>query len=405
MRVPNRAVLAALVLMAGLPAVAAAQQPSPDPAPAAAVDPAAPPAEAPAPAPDLEAAKEKARGLAAQAQALYEEGKYAEAADLFEQAQAAFAHPTNLFNAAKAHEKGAAYDKAAAAYRAYLDLYAKQNDGLKPSDAADVERTIEVLREKAFLALPEVTIDSDPSGADIYVGDPTKVLGQTPFVTHLPEGTHKVFLKKNGYQGFERDFVVRSREPLRLTFAMERIKNDGFLRVAVNVRKARIYVDGKVVAVSPIDEPLPVVAGRHQVLIDKDDYTQVLQTVDIRAGAVTDVKADIHLRKNPFSWRGGIGIASMIIGAGGLGAGFWLREMASKEFETTDNFKTYRTYAYVGYGVGAGLLALGTGLIIWEYTRKAVREEDLLATRPVLIPVASPGPDGRSVMVGAVARW
>jgi len=350
---------------------------------------------------DREAAQQKAReGMEA-----FDAGRFLDAARLFEEAQALFPHPSNLFNAAKAWEKAAEYQKAADAYRAYLDLYAAQNAGAAPPDGEDVLRTIEVMRQKAFLALPEVTIDSDPPGADIYVDDPERLLGQTPYTTHLPEGAHKVFLRKPGYQGFEREFLVRSREPLRLTFAMERIRNDGFLRVFVNIRKARIYVDGKVVAASPLEEPLRLEAGRHQVLVEKDDYTQHAAVVEIRAGAVTDIQAELVLARNPFSWRGGVGVASMILGAGGLGAGFWLRYEANKEFNTTDRFKTYRTWAYVGYGVGSGLLALGTGLIIWEYTRKAVRSEDLLGAGPSWTPFAMPGPEGRSAILGVSGSW
>ncbi|HOU53812.1 MAG TPA: PEGA domain-containing protein [Myxococcota bacterium] len=357
--------------------------------------------EPPAAAPDREVAQQKAR----QGMEAFEAGRFVEAARLFQEAQALFPHPSNLFNAAKAWEKAAEYQKAADAYRAYLDLFVAQNQGAEPPDAEDVRRTIDVMREKAFLALPEVTIDSDPQGADIYVDDPERLLGQTPFTTHLPEGTHKVFLRKPGYQGFEREFLVRSREPLRLTFALERIRNDGFLRVFVNIRKARIYVDGKVVAASPLEEPLRLEAGRHQVLVEKDDYTQKAEVVEIHAGAVTDVQAELVLVHNPFSWRGGVGVASMILGAGGLGAGFWLRYEANKEFNTTDRFKTYRTWAYVGYGVGSGLLALGTGLVIWEYTRKAVRPEDRLEARTTWAPFAIPGPEGRSAVVGVSGSW
>ncbi len=430
----RRAALAALVA-AMIPAAVLAQAPQPSdatppPAPVepAAVEPAPVPAEAPAPVPEATAPapvtkappvaedpKDQARAMAAQGQALYDEGKYVEAAAAFEKAQALFAHPSNLFNAAKAWEKAAEYEKAGATYKAYLDLYKAQNYGTDAPDAADVARTIEVLKEKAFLALPEVTIDSDPSGAEIYVNDPVKVLGTTPYQTHLPAGTHKVFLQKKGYQGFEREFVVRSRDALRLTFAMEKIKNDGFVRVKTNIRKARIYIDGKVVAVSPFTEPLPVEAGVHQVVVEKEDYTQESQAVTVRAGVVTDVKLDLKLANKSFSWRGGLGITSLILGGGCVGAGYWLQTMANKEYKGSDayfppkeasgDFKTYRKWSYVGYGVGGGLLAIGTALIIWEAVRSEVRSADLVKDDRLPIPMAGPTPGGGGVMVGASGTW
>jgi len=420
----RRAALAALV-GAMIPAAVLAQAPQPSdaPPPPAPVEPVpeatAAPAPAPVPAvmpeataipatevsPVAEDPKDQARAMAAQGQALYDEGKYVEAAGAFEKAQTLFAHPSNLFNAAKAWEKAAEYEKAGATYKAYLDLYKAQNYGADAPDAADVARTIEVLKEKAFLALPEVTIDSDPTGAEIYVNDPVKVLGTTPYQTHLPAGTHKVFLQKKGYQGFEREFVVRSRDALRLNFALEKIKNDGFVRVKTNIRKARIYIDGKVVAVSPFTEPLPVEAGVHQVVVEKEDYTQESQAVTIRAGTVTDVTLDLKLANKSFSWRGGLGITSLILGGGSIGAAYWLQTMANKEWNTSDDFKTYRKWSYVGYGVGGGLLAIGTALIIWEAARSEVRSADLVKDDRIPIPVAGPAPVGQGFVLGAVASW
>ena len=42
-----------------------------------------------------------------------------------------------------------------------------------------------------------------------------------------------------------------------------------------------------------------------------------------------------------------------------------MRSLAAKEFNDSDKYQTYKTWTYVGYGVGAGLAALGTGLLIW----------------------------------------
>jgi hypothetical protein len=66
---------------------------------------------------------------------------------------------------------------------------------------------------------------------------------------------------------------------------------------------------------------------------------------------------------------------------------------------------TYRKYEYVGFGVGSGLLALGIGLVIWEAVRAEVRPEDRITMERMPMPVAAPAPDGRGMVIGAVARW
>jgi hypothetical protein len=351
-------------------------------------------------------ARDRARALSEQGQALYEEGKYGEAAAKFAEAQAAFAHPNNLFNLAKAWEKAAEYQKAIDAYREFLDFYERQNGKAAP-EAADVERTIVVLKDKAFLAMPEVTIDSDPTGADIMVDDATKVLGQTPFVTHLPEGGHKVFLRKGGYQGFEKEFAVRSREPLRLTFALEKTRNEGGLKFQVNVRGARIHVDGKVVAATPFYETLPVEAGRHQVLIEKDRYTEVTRTVDVATGQTSEVAASLHVKSKEFSWRGYVGITSAVLGAATVAvAGTVLRGRANDEYTGTPTFEDFKKWTYVGYGVGSALVGIGVGLFIWEFARTDVYAEDLAEEPARSIPVVTGGVDGDGrAWVGATARF
>lgn len=355
---------------------------------------------------EQEEARARARTLSEMGQAAYDSGLFKDAAEAFLKANAHFAHPNNLFNAAKAYEMAAAYDEAVATYRAYLELYEEKN-GTPAPDLANLERTIEVLREKAFLALPEVTVDSDPPGADIYIDDPTKVLGQTPFTTHLPHGAHKVFLKKAGYQGYEKEFEIRSREPLRLTFAMEKIRNEGGLRFHVNIRKARIYVDGKVQAVTPYDDVLSVEAGQHQVVVEKDRYTEVSQLVMVETGQVHDVHATLHLKNPPFSWRGGLGITSMILGAGALGVSVgYLRTLpkSQRSFSGDTYFNTVKTWTYVGYGVGGALLAAGIGLTVWEFYREEVDSEDAISSGSSLPPIMV-GTDGDGFYLGASARF
>lgn len=349
--------------------------------------------------------RELARELAAEGQALYDEGRYLEAAAAFEQAQAAFPHFANLYNVAKAYEKAADYQKAAVAYRGYLDLHVAMAGAL-PGDADDVERTIAVMKDKAYLALPEVRIDSEPPAADVAIDDASRIVGQTPLTVHLPEGAYTVYVQKQGFQPFSKEFEVRSREPLLMKFALEKVRNDGHVRVSANIRKARIYLDGKVVAVTPYDEPLVVEAGMHQITVEKEDYTQIQQFVEVGTDQVVNVHADLYLTRKNFSWRGGVGIASLLLGGGSVGTGFWMRSLAAKEFSDSDKFKTYRTWSYVGYGVGAGLAALGTGLLIWEFTRSAVRSEDRISSkgrsnRPMLVG----GADGSTVWVGAAGTF
>ena len=392
------------------PPVVTDQAVSTDTEPVVAAEPASPePAEA-----DID----RARELAGEAGTLYENGQYAESIVRFNQALELYKHPVIWFNLAKAYEKLAEYEKAADAYRQYLTLHLEQT-GAPASDQSDTERTIEVLKEKAYLALPEVSIDSDPRGAEVYIDGADVLNGQTPMKIHLVEGTHSLVIKADGYQTVERDFEVRSREPARFMFSMVQVRNAGGILVTANVRGARIHVDGKVVGVTPMLQPFDAEPGRHQIMVEKDDYTEYSAVVEVNPNETIEVAVAIHLAKKSFSWRGSLGVTSMIIGAGMVGASAWGRYYINEGYKdkgmynvVPENaadappFDTYKSMVYAGYGVGAGLAAIGLGLLIWEIARKPleIRPEDRIEqVKPSISIVPAFGSD--SVGIGAVATF
>ncbi len=404
---------------AAVPADAAAGQDATavaEPSGVASETPSETPAETPTATEPTEADIDRARVLAGEAGTLYENGQYAESIVKFNQALDLYRHPVIWFNLAKAYEKLAEYEKAADAYRQYLTLHLEQT-GAPASDQADTERTIEILREKAYLALPEVSIDSDPRGAEVYIDGADVLNGQTPMKIHLVEGTHSLVIKADGYQTVQRDFEVRSREPARFMFSMVQEKNSGGIVVMANVRGARIHVDGKVVGATPMLQPFEVEPGRHHVMVEKDDYTDYSAVVEVGANETSEVSVSLHLAKKSFSWRGSLGITSLILGGGIVGASFWGRYYINEGYKDkgmynvvspnavdAQPFETYKSMVYAGYGVGAGLAALGLGLLIWEVVRKPIeiRPEDRIdQVKPSISIVPTFGSD--AVGIGAVA--
>jgi hypothetical protein len=59
-----------------------------------------------------------------------------------------------------------------------------------------------------------VAIASDPAGAEIYVDG--KFVGQTPSTIRLPSGTHRIEVKSQGKQNWQRDLEVLKDSELRL---------------------------------------------------------------------------------------------------------------------------------------------------------------------------------------------
>ncbi len=328
--------------------------------------------------------KAQARVFYQQGQQAYQSGDYAKAIKSFEKSYKLFSHPNILYNIAKAYEKLAKYHKAIEYYKKYLARY--QEFFFKPApEAADVKETIRVLKEKAYQALPEVTISSKPKGAAVYIDNPKAILGQTPFSTHLKAGTHTLWMKKRGYEPFKTAFIV-GKTNLQLEFSLQESRQFAFLTFKSNIPGAQIFVDGKVVGITPFNGKIPVKPGRHQVAFAKDGYNRVSQVVYLQTGHTKKVQASMFLLHPPFSWRGYTGITLMVLGAGAIAvSAFYFRDVANDYYPGTTYYNQFRNYTYIGYGAGGALLGAGTGLLIWEFTRRATSPT---ASRQPFMPVA-----------------
>ncbi|GMV41175.1 MAG: hypothetical protein AMXMBFR64_28910 [Myxococcales bacterium] len=322
-----------------------------------------------------------------QGKELFGAGRYVESAARFQRAFDLNPLSKYLYNLGYAWlNTGTEPQKALDAFDKFVPLCKEEGKGIC-ADQERVEKEMVRLKDLAYRALPLVTMQSDPAGATIYFmeegASQERIIGQTPFATNLAEGRYYLRLVLDGYEPFSAPFEVKRQGDLTLSFPLARIKNIGHLRVRTNVKGARIFLDGKPFGISPYEEVVDVEAGKHQIVVEKDAYTTFNEPVDVATGAEVDVSATIFLKDAPASWRAYVGWPTAVIGLLGVGAGITFWQLADKEFAGTPTFNDYELYQNLGYGLGGGLLAVGTGLIIWEYVRTDVASEDRIDIAPV----------------------
>ncbi len=181
-----------------------------------------------------------------------------------------------LFNIAKSYERLARYEEAIDFYKQYLDL-----DPNSP-DRADVEEQIRRLQKSIRERFQELSVSSNPPGADIYLDDRnTGLQGQTNFRFKTQPGPHTLYLDLNGYEPVKRDFVMPDDKPLALEFELKKLENVGYLTINVNVDGARIFIDGAIVGLSPYKQQKALTAGEHQVQIEARGYPRYTQAFTI----------------------------------------------------------------------------------------------------------------------------
>ena len=328
---------------------------------------------------DGEAVKAEAAAHYHEGRRLFDQELYEAAIERFRQAQELMPAPANLYNIAKSYERLGASSLCVDAFDSYLKAY-KEAQGRPAPDAVDVRNAIEKCRLGARIPL---SIESDPPGASIYLGDMTKLLGQTPYATTTDPGTYRLRLTLAGHVPFDRTLEVRPGEPLKVVFKLEKHRAIGTLAVRANVSGASIYIDGRNVGLTPFPDSIELDAGSHQITVDKDDYSAFSTRVVIATEKQTQVEATIFLTDAPSTWKGYLGYTTLSLGAAALGGGYFLGTHADTFFTGSPEFDEYAGYQKAAYGSGAGLAVLGIVLAVVEVLDdRAIKPGDAITARP-----------------------
>ena len=337
-------------------------------------------------------------------QRLYEQELYSAAIEKFKAANTVIEHEYCYYNIARSYEKLGAAAECVAGYQKYVD-FTHQKTGADPKDIVDVRASI----QKCKLQMrPEVTIGSDPGGAKVYIDSRDKLVGQTPYVTTLDPGSYTLFLDLGGYQPFEQQFEVRAGEPIKLYFKLEKLQRVGTVTVKSNIRGAAIFVDGRNIGLTPYAERIVLDEGQHQITVQKDEYLSFSRGLNVEVARDDVVTSELYLRDPPMTWKGYVGYVSLVLGAGGIGFGYFAKTKADVEFTDTDEFDKWEALQNVGYGAGGGLMGVGVLLLVLEaLDTDIVKPEDELgeaAASPRVMPIVTALP-GSGGMLGADVRF
>jgi tetratricopeptide (TPR) repeat protein len=171
-------------------------------------------AEAGAGAANAETRRAQAKSKYEQGVELYRNARYADAVQLFLEADALSPSAALSFNIARAYEKLA--DDAATLrwYRNYLRLNpeAPNRDEVKQS-----EQTLSLALAKK--GIQQLTVLSMPSGATVALDG--QALGVTPLTLELKPGAHRALVTLRGFADAQRDFTLTAPSPLDLMIELQ----------------------------------------------------------------------------------------------------------------------------------------------------------------------------------------
>ncbi len=317
-------------------------------------------------------------------------GRYDFAVQAFEQAYALTMRDDLLLAAGRAHEAryrrdgdAWALSQAVAHYRRYLAVGGREH--------ADVSRALAEL--EARLALGPDDAPAAPQTAETRLVVMTDALHATiridggkpvraPHLGRIAAGNHRLELRAPGYRSQSRSLTLPAGRLTAVKIALAPLP--ARLQVLA-ASDAEIRIDGKLLAVAPLEAPLELDPGRHALAVTLTGFAPHRQTIALERGALTTLSVDLHATDQRIAawsllgsgWAAlaagiGLGVASVVAhreardllsGGGDDDPGLERVQRANELFDTRDDF---RVGSGIAGGAGLALLLVGGGLFILD---------------------------------------
>ncbi len=193
-----------------------------------------------------------------------------------------------LYNIAFCYEKANDLGNAISFYQQFVS--AVPTSPKRPA----IQRHIVELQGQAQDQFEEVSVTSDPPGANVYIDDKSKgAMGATPLNFKLLPGTYLIICESDGFEPARRKVELKKGAAAQLDMDLIPSAQVGTVNLMVTERDADILVDKKRVGRSPLAEPLRLKQGKHDLMVTKDTFTSWNQSVDVVAGKTVTLKVDL----------------------------------------------------------------------------------------------------------------
>jgi hypothetical protein len=139
--------------------------------------------------------------------------------------------------------------------------------------------------------LGQLELDVSEAGAVVRVDGVE--LGRTPLDKALraATGTHFVEVVKPGYEPAHREVQVKAQSVTRVRIVLDATEKP-MAQVWIRSRliDAEVWLDGKRIGRTPLDQSIPVLAGRHAVEVKRRGYLTARKSVAVDQGATAEVE-------------------------------------------------------------------------------------------------------------------
>lgn len=324
----------------------------------------------------------------------YQQGRFMDAAQAFDEAYRRSSRPGLLFSLGQAHRMEHAArnnpDRLRDAIRYYEEYLAKDPQGKRAAEAADALSRLRPLAGGAEKSSAPVA-PAAPSKPRVMISSPTPDVKVTfdgrpvshPFIQEVEPGKHKVVLRAPGFEDYTREIQVDAKTgtpPLDIP-----LKERPAYLVIQAPDGAEVAIDGRLQGETPLP-PLAVPSGKHFVTVTLNGKKPFSERVVLQRGERRTLNAGLEsTSQRATSW------VLMGIGAGGIVAGgvlgYFAFDKQGKAEDIADATKSrgnqspselaryddlrqsrddFRLAAIISAGAGAGIGTLGLMLHVFD---------------------------------------
>ena len=321
---------------------------------------------------DLEKAK-AAFGVGKEA---YDSGDYRTAALKFVEAYEHSDRAELLYNIGLAYQGAGELPKAETFFQRYLAELPKARN------ANEVVNLVIEIQQEIAANYGTLELKSDKR-ATLTLDGEAEPRCETPCSLVLRAGKYGFTARADGFTDAPLSVQLEAGQVESIRLELKPVAVLGYLDLASD-SGASVFIDGEPMARLPLDAPLAIAPGRHDVELRASRGVSWAGVVDVEPNATYRLNVPLEHAVDASaatSWKrqAGIvlGVSSLGFGVGGL----WMGMQAQTSFDALDAQERTRgfvdsdlresgqnqaTAANILYGVAGGVLAIGVGLFVWD---------------------------------------
>lgn len=218
----------------------------------------------------------------------FKEGRFDVCAEEFRSAFNIEPRGNLLYNIAFCYEKANDLTNAVSFYQRFVD--AVPNSPKRPA----VQRHIVELQEQVADQFQEVSVTSDPTGAMVYVDDKSKgAMGATPLNFKLLPGNYTIIAEYQGYEPGKKKLELKKGADAQVDINLVSSAQIGTVTIMITERDADVLIDNRKVGKSPLQEPLRLKQGKHDLMVSKNGFANYTAPIEVVAGKAQTVKVEL----------------------------------------------------------------------------------------------------------------